>query len=95
MADALRRVCAAVDAPVNALVGSPPATSVAELGALGARRISLGSLLARLALTAAANATAEIARSGALPSPADALSYADVNALLSDRPAPTDPEVLP
>jgi 2-methylisocitrate lyase-like PEP mutase family enzyme len=94
-ADALRRICAVVDGPVNALVGSPPAATVAELAALGARRVSLGSLLARLALTAAANATAEIARSGTLPSPADALSYADVNALLRDRPAPTDPEVLP
>jgi 2-methylisocitrate lyase-like PEP mutase family enzyme len=94
-ADALRRICAVVDGPVNALVGSPPAATVAELAALGARRVSLGSLLARLALTAAANATAEIARSGTLPSPADALSYADVNAFLRDRPAPTDPEVLP
>jgi 2-methylisocitrate lyase-like PEP mutase family enzyme len=83
-ADALRHVCAALDAPVNALVGSPPAASVAELAALGARRISLGSLLARLALTAVATAAEGIARRGALPSPADALSYARVNALMRD-----------
>jgi 2-methylisocitrate lyase-like PEP mutase family enzyme len=82
--DALRQVCAALDAPVNALVGGPPAASVAELAALGARRISLGSLLARLALTAVADAADGLLGTGTLPSPAAALSYADVNALMRD-----------
>jgi 2-methylisocitrate lyase-like PEP mutase family enzyme len=82
--DSLRQVCAALDAPVNALVGSPPAASVAELADLGARRISLGSLLARLALTAVADAADGLVGTGTLPSPAAALSYAHVNALMRD-----------
>jgi len=83
-ADALRRVCAAVDAPVNALVGTPPAGSVAELAALGARRISLGSLLARLALTAATEAVHGMLRDGTLPSLDGVLSYAAMNRLMGD-----------
>jgi len=44
-ADDIRTVCASVSKPVNVLMGikGAPALSVQELGALGVRRISLGS----------------------------------------------------
>jgi 2-methylisocitrate lyase-like PEP mutase family enzyme len=46
--DAVRQVCAAVSVPVNVLAVGPLARfSVADLGAVGAARISLGSTLAR------------------------------------------------
>jgi len=44
-ADDIRAVVAAVDAPLNVLA-LPPGPPVAELGALGVRRVSTGSLLA-------------------------------------------------
>ena len=48
--DAVRQVCAAVTVPVNVLAVGPLARfDVADLGAVGAARISLGSSLARAA----------------------------------------------
>lgn len=64
-AAAIAAVCRSVGRPVNVLAADAGgALSVAELGTLGARRISLGSTLSRVALGAVAQAAREIATSG-------------------------------
>jgi 2-methylisocitrate lyase-like PEP mutase family enzyme len=80
--DAIRAVCAAVGRPVNVLAAGP-GVSVAELAAYGVRRISVGSALARVALTAVIDAAREIHDQGTFTLAAKAMSYAEVNALWS------------
>ncbi len=61
-AEAIREVCAAVKKPVNVLTGFKGAEplSVSELGALGVRRISIGSGFSRAAYTAFLHAAREV-----------------------------------
>ncbi|MEV0030290.1 isocitrate lyase/phosphoenolpyruvate mutase family protein [Nocardia sp. NPDC050793] len=75
--DAIRRVVESVPLPVNILyaVGGP---TVAELAALGVRRISTGSLLYRAALAAAVD-VADAVRAGR-PVAAGIPSYRDIQA---------------
>ena len=58
----IRTVCAAVKKPVNILMGikGAPELSVAQLGALGVRRISIGSGFSRAAFTAFLHAAREV-----------------------------------
>jgi 2-methylisocitrate lyase-like PEP mutase family enzyme len=89
-AEAIRAVCSAVSRPVNVLMGSPALRlSVAELGALGVRRISVGSAFARAALGALARAAEEVRTHGTFGFGADALPYHDVNALMAAADAVT------
>lgn len=60
--DAVRRVCGAVTRPVNVLATS--AFTVADLEAAGARRISLGGMLCRVAVAAFADAARMIQDEG-------------------------------
>ncbi|MFF4948034.1 oxaloacetate decarboxylase [Streptomyces chattanoogensis] len=81
--EAVRAVCSSLDKPVNVLAAGPLLErSVAELGALGVRRISLGSALPRAALTAVLDAAAELAGPGTFGFAKSALGYAESNALL-------------
>ncbi|MFE0375248.1 isocitrate lyase/phosphoenolpyruvate mutase family protein [Streptomyces inhibens] len=81
--EAVKAVCSSLDKPVNVLAAGPVLEgSVAELGALGVRRISLGSALPRAALTAVLDAAAELAGPGTFGFAKSALGYADSNALL-------------
>lgn len=75
---AIAALTAALTVPLNVL-HTPDGPGVAELAALGVRRISLGSLLYRDAL-AAALATATAVRDGGPARPVP-LSYAEVRAL--------------
>jgi 2-methylisocitrate lyase-like PEP mutase family enzyme len=61
-ADEIRTVCSSVAKPVNVLMGikGVPPLSVMELGALGVRRISLGSGFSRASLTAFVHAAREV-----------------------------------
>jgi 2-methylisocitrate lyase-like PEP mutase family enzyme len=60
-ADEIRTVCASVNKPVNVLAGLKDTSfSVAELAALGVRRISLGSALSRAAVGGFVAAAEEI-----------------------------------
>ncbi|MCG7523701.1 isocitrate lyase/phosphoenolpyruvate mutase family protein [Streptomyces sp. OfavH-34-F] len=87
-ADAVRAVCAAVGRPVNVLMGSPALPlSLADLGALGVRRVSVGSAMARAALGAVARAAGEIRAHGTFGFGADALPYPDANATMTTGPA--------
>jgi 2-methylisocitrate lyase-like PEP mutase family enzyme len=62
---AIRTVCASVGKPVNVVMGlAGAAFSVEQLGALGVRRISLGSALARAALGEFLRSAREVAECG-------------------------------
>jgi 2-methylisocitrate lyase-like PEP mutase family enzyme len=58
----IRTICASVRRPVNVLMGfkGAPPLSVRELGALGVRRVSIGSGFSRAALTAFFRAAREV-----------------------------------
>jgi methylisocitrate lyase len=65
---------------VNVLVGSD-FTTVADLAALGVRRISVGGALARSAWTGFLSAATEVAESGTFVTLGRAAPFADINAL--------------
>ena len=74
--EAIREVCGSVSKPVNVLMGLKGATfSVEELAAVGVRRISVGSLLARAALGAFVRAAREVKDKGTFTYAADAISH--------------------
>jgi 2-methylisocitrate lyase-like PEP mutase family enzyme len=82
-AEDIRTVCAAVRKPVNVVMGLKGASfSVAELAALGVRRISVGSALSRAALGAFVRAAREIQEHGTFRFAEDALPYAEANDLV-------------
>jgi 2-methylisocitrate lyase-like PEP mutase family enzyme len=82
-AEDIRTVCRSVGKPVNVVVGLKGAPfSVAELAALGVRRISVGSSLTRTALAAVFRAGREMREQGTFRFADDALPYADANALM-------------
>jgi len=68
--------------PVNVLVARPGLT-LRELTALGVRRISVGSGLARVAYGAALRAARAIADSGTFDALGDAATFAELNAIFS------------
>ncbi len=71
--------------PINLLV-STNAFTVAEIAAMGVRRISIGGTLARVAWTAVMRSARQIAESGRFDSFAGVLSNAELNALFrNDR----------
>ncbi|MEV7522378.1 isocitrate lyase/phosphoenolpyruvate mutase family protein [Streptomyces sp. NPDC091371] len=70
-----------IDAPLNILVG-PGAPSVAELGALGVSRVSLGSWVAEAAYAVVRRATEELLATGTYGTLAHALPYGELNELL-------------
>ena len=79
----IRTVCASVSKPVNVVMGLKSAPfSVAELAALGVRRISLGSALSRAALGAFVRAAREIQEHGTFRFAEEALPYAEANDLV-------------
>jgi methylisocitrate lyase len=71
-------VRAVAPAPVNVLVGGP-FTTVAELAALGVRRISVGGALARAAWGAFLGAATEIATQGTFTALARAVPHPDID----------------
>jgi 2-methylisocitrate lyase-like PEP mutase family enzyme len=82
--EAVRAVCGRLSRPVNVLAGGAlGGFTVRELRECGARRISIGSGLARLALAGVARAAREMLNDGRFGSLADALPYAEVNNLMA------------
>jgi len=76
-------VVRAVDRPVNVLMGLQGVhLSLAQLSALGVRRVSVGSALARAALGAFLRAAQEMKEHGTFTFAADATSYRDLNTML-------------
>jgi 2-methylisocitrate lyase-like PEP mutase family enzyme len=70
--------------PVNVLVAADAGITVADLAALGVRRVSVGSTLARVAWTAFMRAAAEIARDGRFARFAGLAPYAELDAFFRD-----------
>lgn len=82
--DAIRTVCAAVDRPVNVVMGlRGPQYSVAELSDAGVRRISVGGSFARAALGALMRAAEEVRNSGTFGYAAEALPSKTIVELMS------------
>lgn len=81
--ETLAALVAAVDAPLNVLVG-PGSPSVAELAALGVARISLGGKVAGAAYAVVRRATEEMLTSGTYDSVAGAIPHDDLDALFEN-----------
>jgi 2-methylisocitrate lyase-like PEP mutase family enzyme len=83
----IHTVCAAVGKPVNVIMGlSGPAFSVADLAAVGVRRISLGSALSRAALGAFLRAAREVKERGTFTFADAAASFAEIDQFMQGRP---------
>lgn len=81
----IRAVCAAVSKPVNVVMGLRSGSfSVAELAAMGVRRISAGSSLSRAALTGFMSAAREMKEKGTFTFAESAIPYAEVNAMMRE-----------
>ena len=78
-------VCKAVaPKPVNFLNSGPFGFTVADLAAMGVRRISVGGTMARVAMHAFIKSAREIAEQGKFDSFAGIMSNADLNAFFAD-----------
>ena len=83
----IKLVCSSLHKPVNVIMGFQSANySVAELAALGVKRISVGSALSRAALGAMIRGAKEIKEQGTFRFAAQAVSYAEANELVSFGP---------
>jgi 2-methylisocitrate lyase-like PEP mutase family enzyme len=82
-ADEIAQVVRSVDRPVNVIMGLQGVTlSVADLSALGVKRISVGSALARAAYGAALRAAREMRERGTFEFATQAVSYQEITAIL-------------
>lgn len=82
--DAIRRVCAEVDKPVNVVMGlSGPSYTVTELAEAGVRRISVGGSFARAALGALKRAAEEVMTQGTFHYAEQAMADGSVAALMA------------
>jgi 2-methylisocitrate lyase-like PEP mutase family enzyme len=78
--DDIAAVVRSLDRPVNVLAGLAGARlSLADLSGLGVRRVSVGSLLSRVALGAFLRAASEMHEAGTFSFSDDAVSYADLS----------------
>jgi 2-methylisocitrate lyase-like PEP mutase family enzyme len=75
-------VVSSVDRPVNVVMGlSSAQLSVAELSALGVKRISVGSAFCRAAMGAFVRGAKEVKERGTFTFAEEAISYADISAM--------------
>jgi len=82
--DDIAAVVSSVDRPVNVLVGLASVhLTLAELAAIGAKRLSVGGALARTALGAFLRAAREMRERGSFGFTADAASSAEINAIFA------------
>ena len=84
-AEDIRAVCAAVRKPVNVVMGlAGRSFSVAELAAMGVRRISVGSALSRVALAAVMSAAREMKEQGTFHFAEAGVRSAEANQLMRE-----------
>jgi 2-methylisocitrate lyase-like PEP mutase family enzyme len=84
-ADDIAAVVRSVDRPVNVLMGRPgQGIDLAKLATLGVKRVSVGSAFARAALGALLRAAREVHGRGTFDFAADAVPYAEINAMFDD-----------
>lgn len=80
--DDIATVVRSVDRPVNVIMGLQGVQlSLADLSALGAKRISIGSALSRAALGAVVRAAREMKERGTFTFAADAIPYKDLGSM--------------
>jgi 2-methylisocitrate lyase-like PEP mutase family enzyme len=80
--DDITAVVSSVDRPVNVLMGMQGAQlSLAELSAIGVKRVSVGSALSRAALGALLRAAREMREHGTFSFAEEAVSYRDISAM--------------
>ena len=80
--DEIATLAKSVDRPINVVMGlRGDPLSLAELSALGVKRVSLGSTLARTALGAFLRASRELLEQGSFGFARDAVAYAELNAI--------------
>jgi 2-methylisocitrate lyase-like PEP mutase family enzyme len=84
-AEDVAAVVSSVDRPANVLAVTGMRLSVAELSALGVRRVSVGSSLSRAALGAFLRAAREMKDLGTFVFAEDAVSFHDISEMFSDR----------
>lgn len=78
-------VVSSVDRPVNVLMGLQGVNiSLAELSALGVKRVSVGSGLSRVALSGFIRAAREMLSAGTFTFAEDAVSYRDISAMFEN-----------
>ena len=83
--DDIAAVVRSVDRPVNVVMGLQGVQlSLAELSAIGVKRISIGSALSRAALGAFLRAAEEMRQHGTFTFAEQAVSYRDISAMFSD-----------
>ncbi|MCQ4211234.1 isocitrate lyase/PEP mutase family protein [Streptomyces longispororuber] len=80
--DTVAELAAEIPVPLNVMAG-PGAPSVAEFGAVGVARVSLGSGVAQAAYTAARRTAQELLGTGGYAPLADAVDFGELNGLLS------------
>lgn len=83
-ADLIKRLAGAVDGPLNVLAGAN-SPSVAELEALGVKRVSIGSGFAKAALTLVKQAAEELKTQGTYEFTRDTLGQPEINRILGSR----------
>ena len=82
--DEIATIVKSVDRPVNVVMGLQGVQlSMAELSAIGVKRISVGSALARAALGAFLRAAREMQEYGTFTFAEQAVGYRDINTMLS------------
>ena len=79
-------VAAVAPKPFNLLVGGTSALTMAEIAALGVRRVSVGGALARVAWGGFTRAARELAEAGTFGGFAGAASGQELNAFFADGP---------
>ena len=85
--ESIRMVVSAVSKPINVLISSFNSTlRFDELADVGVKRISVGGVLSRIALTAVVNAARDIKEHGRFTCANDLLSMAELDALFAKKP---------
>lgn len=86
--ESIRMVVSAVSKPINVLVSSFNSTlRFEDLATIGVRRVSVGGVLSRVALTAVMNAARDIKEHGRFTCANDLLSMAELDALFASKPS--------
>jgi 2-methylisocitrate lyase-like PEP mutase family enzyme len=82
----IRRICSALEKPVNVIWGlGPTPLTVEQLAAAGVRRISVGSALARIALGAFLAAAREVKAQGSFSFTSRCASFKEIEAFMPGR----------
>jgi 2-methylisocitrate lyase-like PEP mutase family enzyme len=86
--DDIAAIVSSVDRPVNVVMGLQGVQlSLADLSAIGVRRVSVGSALSRAALGAFLRAAGEMLEHGTFAFAGEAVSYREINAMFKAAPA--------